>query len=127
MILFSLIALERFAQTRENQLEIRKRLQSEHRHPLVDLEDWLGRSVKSSALHEDSHNEERWLERQVWFCAQWCLDNLYVVDGRPFSYTKEDFSRINVMLNSNDVSEYLKIGPDGLEVSIQIIITMNAP
>jgi len=28
-------------------------------------------------------------------------------------------SGINVMLNTKDVSEYLKISPDGLEVSLQ--------
>ena len=37
-------------------------------------------------------------------------------EQRKFTYTTVDNSRINVMLNSNDVSEYLKISPDGLEV-----------
>ena len=38
------------------------------------------------------------------------------MQNREFSYSKEDLSNINVMLNSKDVSEYLKISPDGLEV-----------
>lgn len=38
-----------------------------------------------------------------------------LVDGRKFSYECVDTSAINVMLNVKDVSEYLKISPDGLE------------
>lgn len=37
------------------------------------------------------------------------------MEGRVFSYEKTDMSGINAMLNTNDVSEYLKISPDGLE------------
>ncbi len=36
--------------------------------------------------------------------------------GRQFTYEKVNLSNINAMLNSNDVSEYLKISPTGLEV-----------
>lgn len=32
------------------------------------------------------------------------------------SYEGVDLSKVNVILNSNDVSEYLKIAPSGLEV-----------
>ena len=38
-----------------------------------------------------------------------------IQDGRPFSYMTEDTSGTEVMLNANDVSEYLKIAPSGLE------------
>ena len=41
---------------------------------------------------------------------------IYLQD-RPYSYETEDLRRINVMLNNNDVSDYLKISPSGLEVS----------
>ncbi|WAR12279.1 RSPRY-like protein, partial [Mya arenaria] len=34
---------------------------------------------------------------------------------RGYSYENEDLSTTNVMLNSNDVSEYLKIAPNGLD------------
>ena len=52
------------------------------------------------------------------FYFQWIflLSFTYVMQNREFSYSKEDLSNINVMLNSKDVSEYLKISPDGLEV-----------
>ena len=40
--------------------------------------------------------------------------------NREFSYETEDLKYINVMLNSNDVSEYLKISADGLEVGDKI-------
>jgi hypothetical protein len=42
-----------------------------------------------------------------------------LVEGRKFSYECVDTSGINVMLNTKDVSEYLKISPNGLEVSSQ--------
>jgi hypothetical protein len=43
-----------------------------------------------------------------------------LVEGRKFSYECVDTSRINVMLNTKDVSEYLKISPDGLEVNLEV-------
>lgn len=39
-------------------------------------------------------------------------------EGRQFTYEKVNLTSINAMLNSNDVSEYLKISPTGLEVSL---------
>ena len=42
---------------------------------------------------------------------------LFCLQNRPYSYETEDLSNINVMLNNNDVSDYLKISPTGLEVS----------
>lgn len=39
-------------------------------------------------------------------------------EGRQFTYEKVNLTSINAMLNSNDVSEYLKISPTGLEVSV---------
>lgn len=102
VILFSVIALEKFAQTSENKLTIGKALRGHSiPHPLVQLEAW-------------THSKD-YVKRQVGFCAQWCLDNLFLLEGRPYSYCQVDKSGINVMLNSNDVSEYLKISPNGLE------------
>lgn len=42
---------------------------------------------------------------------------LVLKEGRQFTYEKVNLTNINAMLNSNDVSEYLKISPTGLEVS----------
>ena len=39
-----------------------------------------------------------------------------LIPERPFSYTTVDMNNVNVILNNNDVSEYLKIAPNGLEV-----------
>lgn len=39
-----------------------------------------------------------------------------IKEGRQFTYEKVNLNNINAMLNSNDVSEYLKISPTGLEV-----------
>lgn len=46
---------------------------------------------------------------------------LFCLQNRPYSYETEDLSNINVMLNNNDVSDYLKISPTGLEVSSQVL------
>ena len=102
--LFSLIALEKFSQTSENKMTICKRLNTfpSHSNPLALLE-------------EKCLNSADFVSRQVGFCSQWCLDNLFPMENRPFTYTVIDTSQINMMLNTNDVSEYLKIGPNGLE------------
>jgi len=107
VILFSVLALEKFAATAENKLTIAKGLAERSSlggpNPLCLLEDlWVG-------------DEKDLAKRQVGFCAQWCLDNLFIQDGRPFSYMTEDTAGTEVMLNANDVSEYLKIAPSGLE------------
>jgi len=39
-----------------------------------------------------------------------------VVQGRVYSYKTVDLSDINAMMNGEDVSEYLKLSSDGLEV-----------
>ena len=62
VILYSLIALEKFAQTSENKVTIKRRLMLEKEHPLLMLEKWV--------------NETHYVRRQVGFSAQWCLDNL---------------------------------------------------
>ncbi|XP_077049483.1 RING finger and SPRY domain-containing protein 1 [Siphateles boraxobius] len=98
VMLFALIALEKFSQTSENKLTVSESCISKR---LSVLESW--------ADHPD------YLKRQVGFCAQWSLDNLFIKEGRQFTYEKVNLSNINAMLNSNDVSEYLKISPTGLE------------
>lgn len=47
---------------------------------------------------------------------------LVVMEGRKYSHDSVDTTGINVMLNTKDVSEYLKISPNGLEVSFGNII-----
>lgn len=63
VVLFSLIALEKFAQTSENKLTINERLKEYPVNPLEELERW-------------SSNCDNSLKSQVAFCAQWSLDNL---------------------------------------------------
>uniref|UniRef100_A0A2A4JLR4 RING finger and SPRY domain-containing protein 1 n=1 Tax=Heliothis virescens TaxID=7102 RepID=A0A2A4JLR4_HELVI len=101
IVLFALIALEKFAHTTENKLTIKTRLDAEIDNPLMLLEQ-----------HANS-NDYTW--RRVGFCAKWALDNLFTVPGRPLSYETVDMSNINAIMNSQDVSEYLKISCDGLE------------
>ncbi|XP_019875549.1 RING finger and SPRY domain-containing protein 1 [Aethina tumida] len=101
VILFSLIALEKFAQTSLNKITILKKLETVKPCPISALETWK--------------EEEHYVKRQVGFCAQWILDNLFVVTDRKYSYLQVNMEQINAMLNTGDVSEYLKISPDGLE------------
>ncbi|MGH0165225.1 UNVERIFIED_CONTAM: hypothetical protein FKN15_048476 [Acipenser sinensis] len=107
VMLFALIALEKFAQTSENKLTVSE---SSISNRLTILETW--------ANHTDS------LKRQVGFCAQWSLDNLFLKEGRQFTYEKVNLNNINAMLNSNDVSEYLKISPSGMEDALQKLSEM---
>ncbi|XP_050072267.1 RING finger and SPRY domain-containing protein 1-like [Anopheles maculipalpis] len=100
VMLFSLIALEKFAQTSENKGTIRRKLALYPDNPLLRLE-----------RHITSND---YTLRQVGFCAQWCLDNYFLIEGRQYSYEVADVSNVNVMLNTRDVSEYLKISADGL-------------
>ncbi|XP_018571066.1 RING finger and SPRY domain-containing protein 1 [Anoplophora glabripennis] len=101
VILFSLIALEKFAQTSQNKITILKKLTELPSCPISALEAWK----------EEGH----FVKRQVGFCAQWILDNLFVMDNRNYTYQMVNMENINAMLNTSDVSEYLKISPDGLE------------
>uniref|UniRef100_A0A1I7UJH2 RING finger and SPRY domain-containing protein 1 n=1 Tax=Caenorhabditis tropicalis TaxID=1561998 RepID=A0A1I7UJH2_9PELO len=108
--MFALLALEKFAQTRENQITIGKMFGDQATHPLLKMEEYL-------------RNEDvvrYWHAKQEGFCAQWALDNIFVLDARPYSYETTDTSQINAMLNHEDVSEYLKIGPDGLEARCDV-------
>jgi hypothetical protein len=64
--MFSVIALEKFAQTSENKVTIMKKfnnISNLSEHQLGNLELWAS----------DLQNFQ---QRQVGFCAQWCLDNL---------------------------------------------------
>lgn len=116
VVLFSLVALEKLAQTGENKRTIISRLReissdedadsdaletetSRQRNPLVKLE-----SLKP--LHD-------FFIRQIQFCAQWCLDNVFVLPGRSFTYESVNLSHVNALLSHQDVSEYLKLSPDG--------------
>ncbi|KAK3581112.1 hypothetical protein CHS0354_033904 [Potamilus streckersoni] len=69
IILHSLVALEKFAQTSENKATITRALQMSNPRPLEKLETWW-------------HNDD-FLRREVGFCSQWCLDNLCKVDSIP--------------------------------------------
>ncbi|GAB0091860.1 RING finger and SPRY domain-containing protein 1 [Sergentomyia squamirostris] len=101
IMLFSLIALEKFAQTSENKATIKHSLRLLQKNPLLMLEKHV--------------NSKEFVMRQVGFCARWCLDNYFTLETRQYAYETVDLSAVNVMLNTKDVSEYLKISPDGLE------------
>lgn len=101
VILYSLIALEKFSQTTDNKLLIVKKLNRlEARNPLIKLEK----------LAESSD----YIEQQVGFCSKWHLDNYFLYEGRSYSYETVDRDNLNVILNPKDASENLKISADGL-------------
>ncbi|KAH1010252.1 RING finger and SPRY domain-containing protein 1 [Dendroctonus ponderosae] len=101
VILFSLIALEKFAQSSQNKVSILNKLKKTNISPIRMLEKWK--------------TEIHFVKRQAGFCAQWILDNIFMTDDRKYSYLSANMENINAMLNTSDVSEYLKISPDGLE------------
>jgi len=101
VILYSLIALEKFSQTIDNKLLIMEKLNNMGaKNPLLKLEGF-----KSS---------KDFVKQQVGFCATWDLDNYFLYNGRPYSFETVDRDNINCMLNSRDASENLKISADGL-------------
>ncbi|KHJ47843.1 hypothetical protein D918_02001 [Trichuris suis] len=99
--LFSLLALESLASSSETRILICNQLAEQPTNPLV--------------LFERMNKEEDLAKRQLSFCAQWALDNIFVPEDRIFAYLKEDMSSTRALLNQNDASEYLKISADGLE------------
>lgn len=60
--LFSLIAIEKFAQTAENKSTIKRKLASYPEHPLLKLEKYVSAT-------------DDFVLRQIGFCAKWSLDN----------------------------------------------------
>ncbi|CAF1291696.1 unnamed protein product [Rotaria magnacalcarata] len=105
IILFALMALEKFSHT------------SESKHILLEALTLNDQQTKINVLeyYEPWAKSNSCLQRQIGFYAQWLLDNVFILDYRRPSYETVDHHYINVMLNDKDVSEYLKIGPDGLE------------
>ncbi|KAL4704317.1 hypothetical protein ACJJTC_012893 [Scirpophaga incertulas] len=101
IVLYALVALEKYAHTLELKISIKNRIEREEENPFLPLE---------SHIHDE---DLTW--RQVGFCAQWILDNTFIIEGRTLSYELQDMGNRNVILNSRDVSEYLKISSDGLE------------
>jgi hypothetical protein len=95
----------------ENKLTIAKKLDETNKNALVALE----------ALIDDKD----YVRKQVGFCAQWCLDNLFLKDGRTLTHEKTDRNDLNALLNANDVSEYLKISANGLMVMIVLSETIG--
>lgn len=101
VILYSLIALEKFSQTIDNKMLIVKKLNKlGPKNPLLKLEKLI-----------DSSD---FVEQQVGFCAKWDLDNYFLYDSRSYTYEMIDRENLNVMLNAKDASENLKISADGL-------------
>lgn len=60
-MLFSIIALEKFAQKSENKATIKRKLAMFAENPLLRLERHA--------------NSDDYTLRQVGYCARWCLDN----------------------------------------------------
>ncbi|XP_050524153.1 RING finger and SPRY domain-containing protein 1-like [Daktulosphaira vitifoliae] len=101
IILFSLIALEKFAQIRENRYTIERFMKT---GPLAML-----------TIFERLTGSDQPLYAQVGFCAEWLLDNIFVDNQRSLSYINTTMEGVNAILNQEDASEYLKLGPSGLE------------
>ncbi|XP_050423830.1 RING finger and SPRY domain-containing protein 1-like [Adelges cooleyi] len=101
IILFSLIALEKFAQIRENRCTIENFMKT---GPLAML-----------TIFERLTGSDQPLYAQVGFCAEWLLDNIFIDDQRPLSHSNIAMEGVNAVLNQEDASEYIKLGPSGLE------------
>ncbi|CAF3504020.1 unnamed protein product [Rotaria sp. Silwood1] len=105
IILFALIAIEKFSHSLESKHILLQSLTIQNEQSKMNILEY----------YEPWAISNNCLKRQIGFYAQWLLDNVFILDYRRPSYEIIDHRYINVMLNDKDVSEYLKIGPDGLE------------
>ena len=85
VILYSIIALEKFAQTSENKFTIQNRLNQEQEEqeegkdssdPTIEQSQENGGGKNRLMELESLIDDEDYVKRQVGFCAQWCLDNV---------------------------------------------------
>lgn len=100
VMVFSLIALEKFAISTENKLKIMEKLNN-YINPLVELSKW--------------NNDKHYLKRQIGFNSLFLLDNAFPTFNHKYGYETVDVSNINAKLNDKDASEYLKLSSNGLE------------
>ncbi|XP_073163550.1 RING finger and SPRY domain-containing protein 1 isoform X4 [Lepidochelys kempii] len=111
---YSMITLHEMAETDEGWLEV---VQSLIR--VIPLEDPLGPAVITLLLDECPLPTKNFQSHPtVMLFALIALEKFaqtILKEGRQFTYEKVDLTNIKAMLNSNDVSEYLKISPRGLE------------
>ncbi|CAF1346205.1 unnamed protein product, partial [Didymodactylos carnosus] len=121
-VLFALIAIEKFSQTSESKHILLNAMTVKNDNDGEDYHDYQQEGLKKTEKTEVVLEYfEQWctstdcLKRQIGFYAQWLLDNVFILKHRRFSYENINLKSINVMLNDKDVSEYLKIGPNGLE------------
>lgn len=114
VILYSLIALEKFAITQDNRTIIDKKLNAltkTNSNSLLVLENWTTNDEADNLHYKPRYN---YYEQQVGFCAKHCLDNFFMIEGRPYSFELIDKSNLYAFLNSKDASENLKISADSL-------------
>ncbi|KAJ6221259.1 hypothetical protein RDWZM_007071 [Blomia tropicalis] len=108
-VLFALNCIEKFALTRENKEIILKNF--DICKELLELEKYANNYFHGSLYGGQPVD---YLRYQVGFCAQWCLDNVFLKKGRKLSYKKVDYSNLNAILNGNDKTEFLKLSSNGL-------------
>ncbi|RDD47432.1 RING finger and SPRY domain-containing protein 1 [Trichoplax sp. H2] len=106
LILYSLIALEKFA------------LASGNKEKLLTTD--IAQRIK--VLEESFSDAIDPIHKQIHFCSQWLLDNIFLIDGRPFSFEICDTSKVNVMLNSGDANGHFKISSDGLKARCDSVL-----
>jgi hypothetical protein len=100
VVLFSLIALEKYSMSSQNKAGIMKRL-NESENYLLSLSEW--------------HDDKKTHKRQIGFLSQYLLENIYIPESHIYLFTQINTNETNVKLNDDDTSENLKISPDGLE------------
>ena len=122
IILFALIAIEKFSHTSESKHILLQSLTIDHGQSTGNLleyyEPWIRSEIClrrqiGTCRHRTSITVN--LCSRLGFYAQWLLDNVFILDHRRPSYENIDYRHINVILNDKDMSEYLKLGSDGLE------------
>ncbi|KPJ06370.1 RING finger and SPRY domain-containing protein 1 [Papilio machaon] len=110
----ALLALEKFAVTKENKAKILEKLAQVNKNHLTNLEMFLA----------DTANEYS-VRREIGYCARWALDNIFPKPGRQLSYDTVDITTINGMLKNDSGNIYLKYSPDLMEIRNDTILSQT--
>ncbi|XP_045542058.1 RING finger and SPRY domain-containing protein 1 [Papilio machaon] len=110
----ALLALEKFAATKENKAMIVGRLSQLNINHLSNLETFF---MDISGEHG--------VRREVGYCAKWALDNIFPKPGRQLSYDTVNIATINGMLKNDSGNIYLKYSPDLMEIRNDTILSQT--
>lgn len=108
VIVHALVAIEKLSLTGDNKPLLSGRLLETGDNLLERLAEWRNDRLDFQ-------------KREVGFCAEWILENLYTHRLSKECAAAARNHDVQAMLNANDTSEYLKMSADGLEARSDVL------